>query len=1276
MSSAWPGSTGASRNTPPHRLPPPASTSPGQNDFLQVTNASHNTIHDSAYLLTAQSGTSLGHGLFLFDDEPNRAPISELLSRGEVTYTGEETSVKAKSPNLLPRTLSRLDMSSIHREAFLDPASNETLRASMASRVGNPVPSVADESSSEAGFDTYRQMPHHFHPHLPELRDQQQPVRKRRSGLLGKAAEILSWRKRGRGGRGDTSPTEKAHRPKGPKLKMLRGVFIPTFSNIVGIIVFVRFPFIVGEAGIGHALLITFFSTTLTFLTALSMCAIVTNGRVPGGGAYYMISRSLGKEFGGSVGILFYLGQVIGAAMYILGVVEILMTNVAPQWSFGNPANDGRIYGTAILLTVSAIVATGFQVFQTLALLFFSAVVLAVIASLVGLVSSNRPGLPNGPRLLQAMAKDHIAPVLTFFQTMSKRPLLFGCLPANEPRRALFVSILIAEAAILVGSLDTVTKIVTLLYLTCYVFVNVSTTVLGAKLETGMEGALMAMAFGFIISWSVSICALIAMVLLFKYIEFNGAKVQWGDGIQAFHLQVAQRNLWTLERETTEHVKNWRPHLCLFLKMKDGETGPEVRDPEILDLVSAMKKGGGLTVLTTIRTTKNLDHDADTAAIRNLQDVLRTAAKEHKVNAFTQVLVAPSVYDGIVSAIQCTGIGHLRPNTVMLGWPRHPDEGFVNLINAVIALDKALFVVKGMSGVADLYRPVQKRRYSGSVAHGPQTVDIYWLVHDGGILTLIAHVLLKHSKWRKCQLRIFVIASEMDNSVAMKKNLISTLDHLRIEAVAEVLEIGDHDITPFAYEKTSRMQERKALAAAAVAAAASAGSAGPNTLGKRKSEFQLGLSGAGVGSGVGVGGVAGLGSPSQLPNDGIGAVSLQTSSTLAEPSIMRDSVKTPILAGGAKPTPLPLSVGLTVATPTSPAPASATGHLFEKMRSVSSLLLSATSGVARGGVAGSGSLASPSVANPGAFLSPVSAKQEREFDLFSPRSLSGSKENVDVLQDVVAIETDNLGRPRMVRQASEARTDVGRDDVTDDKPKDLWSVHGIPRTREPSGSESRKTFDTPKEHVVIIESVSPMSPKSILSPPRPQDIAAPLIPSVQARARTLEQPTKLLTHQLRPANYSAVNATPTRLRHVLTAEDTEHSPDSDNSRSPDLSDGSSERRPSSNPINPTSHQPVDGIAVAGIASPASNDASLSRRLLRMNTAVKLNELFRTKSANARLVLSNLPTPPRCQVASSSSSRIPDYDADEYLEYVDAMTAGIPRIMLVKGTGFEVVTNYY
>ena len=68
--------------------------------------------------------------------------------------------------------------------------------------------------------------------------------------------------------------------------------------NIWGVMLFIRLSWVVGQAGIGLASVIILLSAVVTTITTLSMSAICTNGEVKGGGAYYLISRSLGPHFG------------------------------------------------------------------------------------------------------------------------------------------------------------------------------------------------------------------------------------------------------------------------------------------------------------------------------------------------------------------------------------------------------------------------------------------------------------------------------------------------------------------------------------------------------------------------------------------------------------------------------------------------------------------------------------------------------------------------------------------------------------------------------------------------------------------------------------------------------------------------------------------------------------------------------------------------------------------------------------------------------------------
>ncbi|MFC1791797.1 Na-K-Cl cotransporter, partial [Gemmatimonadota bacterium] len=100
------------------------------------------------------------------------------------------------------------------------------------------------------------------------------------------------------------------------------GVFTPSILTILGVIMYLRFGWVVGNVGLGGTLLIVTLSTSITFLTALSIAAIATDQRVRIGGAYYMISRSLGIEAGGAIGIPLFLAQGLSVALYTVGFAE------------------------------------------------------------------------------------------------------------------------------------------------------------------------------------------------------------------------------------------------------------------------------------------------------------------------------------------------------------------------------------------------------------------------------------------------------------------------------------------------------------------------------------------------------------------------------------------------------------------------------------------------------------------------------------------------------------------------------------------------------------------------------------------------------------------------------------------------------------------------------------------------------------------------------------------------------------------------------------------
>ncbi|MEW6053970.1 MAG: Na-K-Cl cotransporter [Nitrospirota bacterium] len=101
-----------------------------------------------------------------------------------------------------------------------------------------------------------------------------------------------------------------------------KGVFTPSILTILGVIMYLRFGWVIGNVGLVSTLIIVTISTSITFFTALSVSALSTNMRVKGGGAYYIISRTLGIETGAAIGLPLYLAQALGISFYIVGFAE------------------------------------------------------------------------------------------------------------------------------------------------------------------------------------------------------------------------------------------------------------------------------------------------------------------------------------------------------------------------------------------------------------------------------------------------------------------------------------------------------------------------------------------------------------------------------------------------------------------------------------------------------------------------------------------------------------------------------------------------------------------------------------------------------------------------------------------------------------------------------------------------------------------------------------------------------------------------------------------
>ncbi|RYP12635.1 hypothetical protein DL767_011170 [Monosporascus sp. MG133] len=140
------------------------------------------------------------------------------------------------------------------------------------------------------------------------------------------------------------------------KLGVVSGVYIPVVLNIISILMFLRFGSILGLVGLSGIL-----AYFVDFITTLSLSAIASNGEVKGGGAYYLISRSLGPEFGGSIGVLFYLSQALNTSLNVVGLIDCLKLNLGALIPHG--FWEGYAMQTCALVVCTALSLAGSAIF-------------------------------------------------------------------------------------------------------------------------------------------------------------------------------------------------------------------------------------------------------------------------------------------------------------------------------------------------------------------------------------------------------------------------------------------------------------------------------------------------------------------------------------------------------------------------------------------------------------------------------------------------------------------------------------------------------------------------------------------------------------------------------------------------------------------------------------------------------------------------------------------------------------------------------------------------
>ncbi len=665
---------------------------------------------------------------------------------------------------------------------------------------------------------------------------------------------------------------------KGNQFGTFGGVFTPCVLTILGVIMFLRFGYVVGQAGVWYALLIVLASKLITVLTSLSLSAIATNTRVEGGGAYFLISRSLGPEFGGAIGILFFAAQALSVAMYVIGFSEamlaylptgtspilvasitnlavclcvgigagwtikvqyvILATVVASLFSFYigawqdfdvaqltaniGPGYDGETFWTMFALffpavtgimaganmsgdlkdpassiplgTLSAVVVTGL-VYVTQAiflagsrdreLLISDNLIIADIALLPALIaagvfaatlSSALGSMMGAPRILQSLARDRL------FRPLDK--LGAGSGPENEPRRAIIVTFLIAEAGILLADLNSIAPLITMAFLVTYGLLNLATFYEAitnnpsyrpqfryCHWSTSLAGAIGCGLVMLLIDWRWALVATSIVGVLHWYLSRADLTASWGDLGSGLLFERTRQNLLKLE-DQLYHPKNWRPFVLAL-------SGTGFSRPHLVVFGSWLTSETGVLTLGQVISGDLDDHGERRQA---QEKILHAMIKERSLSAFPALVVAADYTVGIEALVQCQGLGRLRPNTILLGFPMTVERMrvFAGLLRNLAQLGRSVVVVRRTDEPEDDW------------AAPPGTVDVWWRGRaNGELMVLLAHLMLAHPDWRGRRLRLLRVVEKEAGIDEVRSHLDRLLKEARITGTTKVVVSSD-----------------------------------------------------------------------------------------------------------------------------------------------------------------------------------------------------------------------------------------------------------------------------------------------------------------------------------------------------------------------------------------------------------------------------------------------------------------------------------------------------
>lgn len=649
------------------------------------------------------------------------------------------------------------------------------------------------------------------------------------------------------------------------KFGTFAGVFTPSILTILGVIMYLRMGWVVGNSGLWLLIGIVLLAHIVSIATGLSISSIATDKKVGAGGVYYVLSRSLGLSIGGALGLTLFVATALSIALYMVGFAEIfnkycgfgvdtnslrisgsiglliltviafISTSIALKTQFfilgaivlsifsiflGNPENitavdaavdvgppagffvvfaiffpavtgftagvamsgDLKDPKRAIPVGTMGAIAAGLVVYLILGLFIYYSVdartlmgnpealfemalfPILVFAGVWGAtLSSALGGILGGPRILQAMSVDKITPAI----------FAKGVGQDNEPRNALILTVIIAEAGILIGDLNVIAEVVSMFYLAAYGFINLSffleswaSSDFNPTFKVNKWIGLGGFFVTFIIMSQLNLLAMFVAIVIITgiYLFLSRKQVALGTGDiwQSVWSTIVKKGLKRMEAGH-DHKRNWKPNTLLF------STGDQYRT-KMIEFSKAVSGQNGIITNFDL-----LENEEATVLFPKPKESVNDEELE-KYGIFGRKLEVQNSFKGIES-IACTfGFSGVEPNTALMAWPGETENPiwFTQMTQKLIDLDYNV-----------LYLDYDERWGFRK----QEKIDLWWrgVSNNSELMLLLAKFILSSPDWTQAAVRVLLVNETNVDYKVIENRIQHVLDEFRVNAEIKIV---------------------------------------------------------------------------------------------------------------------------------------------------------------------------------------------------------------------------------------------------------------------------------------------------------------------------------------------------------------------------------------------------------------------------------------------------------------------------------------------------------